>query len=75
MSSGSAVSDIPMAAVVNGTRSSWQAVAPLGKMKLARFLIYDFRIDGVCGLSPTLVRIWPGQDYSETASGNSAHSC
>lgn len=29
-------------------------------MKLVRFLIYNFQMDGVCGLSPTLVLIWKG---------------
>ena len=56
-----------MAAGVDG---SWLAVAPVSKMKLVGFLIYDFQTDGVCGLSPTLVLIRKEQDYSDIVSGN-----
>lgn len=46
-----------MAAVIDGTPESWLAIAPVVKVKLVRFSIYDFQMHGVCGLSPTLVPI------------------
>lgn len=48
---------IPMAAVFDRTPGCWLAVAPVYNVNLLRFLIYDFQMDGVCGLSPTLVQI------------------
>lgn len=42
--------------LIGHLRVGWQS----RKMKLVRFLIYNFQTDGVCGLSPTLVLIWKG---------------
>ena len=46
-----------MAAVSYGTPGSWLAVAPVCEVKLVRFSVYDFQMDGVCGLSPNLKQI------------------
>ena len=56
--------NIPMASGIDGTRSRWLAVTPVCKMNFGGFLIYDFQLDGVCGLSPTLVQIGKGQSLS-----------
>lgn len=42
--------------LIGHLRVGWQS----RKMKLVRFLIYNFQMDGVCGLSPTLVLIRKG---------------
>lgn len=48
----------------DGTPWNWLAVAPVCKVKLVWFLIYDFQMDGVCGLSPTLVQIRKGRSMA-----------